>query len=187
MPARRLARSHALRLAVIAAAAAGLLTLAAAAPIPSGPELWNGVKAGATIDQVNDATPQAKPVTTQMLEDGSQSGLSAPALLAGSPAEALFFFRFKGLSAVLVESKALKAGHGPENLAEARRIVALATSQYGAPGRCVDRAQLAALNCTWTTSAIKVVVSYHDFGGGSPALTVLYTPVKPGLPSGRKR
>jgi hypothetical protein len=165
-----------LRLAVIAAGIAGFLTLGAAPAAPTGPDLWNGAMAGATIDQVAAALPQAKPATGQVLEDGSQSGLSAAAQLAGSPAQALFFFRFKGLSAVMIESQAMKPGHGPENLAEARRIVQLATSQYGAPRRCVDRAALAALNCNWTTGQIKVAVSYHDFGGGSPALSVLYSP-----------
>ncbi|HEX4197779.1 MAG TPA: hypothetical protein VHZ26_10085 [Caulobacteraceae bacterium] len=165
-----------MRLAVIAAGSASFLIIGAAPPAPSGPDLWNGAKAGATIDQVAAVAPQAKPAIGQTLEDGSQSGLTAPAELAGSPAEAFFFFRFKGLSAVLVESRALKSGRGPENLAEARRIVQLATSQYGAPRRCVDRAQLAALNCTWTSGGIKVAVSYHDFGGGSPALSVLYSP-----------
>ncbi|HZC17352.1 MAG TPA: hypothetical protein VE309_11375 [Caulobacteraceae bacterium] len=165
-----------MRFAVIVSAVAGLLTMGAAAAAPSGPDLWNGALAGASIDQVAAATPQAKPATGQVLEDGSQSGLSAPAQLAGSPAEAIFFFQVKSLSAVLVESRAMKSGRGPENLAEARRIVGLATSQYGPPQRCIDRAELAALNCTWTTGSIKVAVSYHDFGGGSPALSVLYSP-----------
>lgn len=165
-----------MRLAVIAAGIAGFLTLGAAAAAPTGPDLWNGAQAGATIDQVAAATPQAMPATGQILEDGSQSGLSAPAQLAGAPAEAIFFFRFKGLSAVMIESRALKPGRGPENLAEARRIVQLATNQYGAPRRCVDRPQLAALNCSWRAGSIKVAVSYHDFGGGSPALSVLYSP-----------
>ena len=163
-----------MRVAAIAFGAAALLTMGAAPAVPSGPDLWNGAKAGMTIDQVDALAPQATPATAQRLEDGSQSGLSAPAELAGAPAEAIFFFRYKGLSAVLVESQAMRSGHGPENLAEAKRIVALATSQYGPPQHCITRSELAALNCVWTAGSIKVAVSYHDFGGGSPALSVLY-------------
>ena len=150
------------------------MMMGASAAAPIGPNLWNGAAAGMTIDQVAAVVPQAKPAAGQVLEDGSQSGLSAPAELAGAPAEAIFFFHFKTLSAVLVERQALASGHGPENLAEARRIVALATSQYGRPQSCADRPELAGLDCVWQSGAVKVAVSYHDFGGGSPALSILY-------------
>jgi hypothetical protein len=163
-----------LRLAATVAGFAALLTMGATAAPPTGPNLWNGARAGASIDQVAAAVPEAKPATGQVLEDGSRSGLSAPAELAGAPAEAIFFFRAKALSAVLVERSALQAGHGAENLAEARRVVGLATSQYGPPHRCADRAELAALTCVWTTGPVRVAVSYHDFGGGSPGLSILY-------------
>jgi hypothetical protein len=163
-----------LRLAVAVAAIAALMTIGATAAAPAGPSLWNGVAAGMTIDQVAAAVPQAKPSTGQVLEDRSQSGLSAPAELGGAPADAVFFFRLKSLSAVLIEKRAMPSGRGPGNLVEARRIVALATSQYGAPKSCVDRPELASLNCVWLSGGIKVAVSYHDIGGGSPALSVLY-------------
>jgi hypothetical protein len=164
-----------LRHAVIApVVVAGLLTMGATAAVPTGPILWSGVQAGSTIDQVAAAVPQAKPKTGQGLEDGSLAGLAAPAELAGSPAQAVFFFRGKTLSAVMVESQALSAGHGPQNLAEARRIVGLAKSQYGAPHRCLDRPELAALNCVWTTGPVRIAISYHDFGGGSPGLSIIY-------------
>ena len=163
-----------MRLAATVAGFAALLTMGATVALPTGPNLWNGARAGASIDQVAAAVPQAKPATGQVLEDGSRSGLSAPAELAGAPADAIFFFRGKALSAVLVERSALQAGHGAENLAEARRVVGLATSQYGPPHRCADRAELAALTCIWTTGPVRVAVSYHDFGGGSPGLSILY-------------
>ena len=165
-----------LRIAIVASIAASLLTMGATAATPTRPNLWNGAAAGMTIDQVAAVVPQAKAATGQVLEDGSQSGLSAPAELAGAPAEAVFFFRIKGLSAVLVEKHAMSSGHGPENLAEARRIVALATSQYGRPQSCIDRPELADLDCVWLSGGIKVAVSYHDLGGGSPALSILYRP-----------
>ena len=165
-----------MRLAATASAIAGLLTMGAAAVAPTGPILWGGASTGASIDQVAAAIPQAKPANGQVLEDGSQSGLSAPAQLAGAPADAVFFFRGKGLSAVMIESRAVVAGHGPENLAAARRIVALASSQYGPPRRCAERRELAALDCAWLAGPVRVAVAYHDFGGGSPALSVLYRP-----------
>ena len=167
-----------MRIAAIASGAAALLTMRAAEAGPSRPNLWNGAEAGMTIDRVAAQVPRATPATGQVLEDGSQSGLSAPAELAGAPAEAIFFFRGKGLSAVMVESHAMQSGRGPENLAEARRIVALAASQYGQARKCIERRELAALNCVWTAGSIKVAVSYHDFGGGSPALSVLYRPAR---------
>jgi hypothetical protein len=163
-----------LRFAVVVSAIAALMTMGATAAAPAGPDLWNGATAGMNIDQVAAAVPQAKPGAGQVLEDGSQSGLSAPAELAGAPADAIFFFRLKSLSAVLVEKHAMPSGHGAENLAEARRIVALATGQYGAPKSCVDRPELASLDCVWLSGPIKVAISYHDTGGGSPALSVLY-------------
>jgi hypothetical protein len=165
-----------MRIAAIASGAAALLTMGAAAAVPSGPELWNGAQAGMTIDQVDAVVAQASPANGQTLEDGSQQGLSAPAKLAGAPADAIFFFRNKGLSAILVESRAMRSGHGPENLAEAKSIVALATSQYGSPRSCIVRSELAALNCIWWAGPIQVAIIYRDFGGGSPALSVLYRP-----------
>jgi hypothetical protein len=163
-----------LRLAVAVSAIAALMTMGATVAAPAGPNLWNGAAAGMTIDQVAAAVPQAKPSTGQVLADGSQSALSAPAELAGAPADAVFFFRLKSLSAVLIEKHAMPSGGGPGNLSEARRIVAVATSQYGAPKSCVDRPELASLNCVWLSGAIKIAFSYHDIGGGSPALSVLY-------------
>ena len=148
--------------------------MGATAAVPSGPMLWGGARAGATIDQVAAAIPQVKPLTGQWLEDGSQAGLSAPAQLAGSAAQAVFFFRAKGLSAVMVESHPLVAGHGAENLAQARRIIDMAKSQYGPPKSCVERVELAAVNCVWTTDQIRIALGYHDVGGGSPSLSVLY-------------
>jgi hypothetical protein len=168
-----------LRLAVIASAVAGLSTMGATAAAPSGPLLWGGAQAGATIDQVAAAIPQAKPQTGLVLEDGSQSGLAAAATLAGAPAEALFYFRGKALSAVVVENRALAPGHSRENMAAARRILGLAKSQYGAPHRCIDRPELAALNCIWTTGPVRIAISYHDFGGGSPVLSIIYRPAPP--------
>jgi hypothetical protein len=177
MPPASLSESPSpLRPAAIASAVAGLLSMGAVASVPIGPMLWGGAQAGATIDQVAAAIPQAKPQTGLVLEDGSQSGLAAPAELAGSPAEALFFFRGKALSAVVVENRALVAGHSLENMTEARRVLGLAKTQYGAPHRCIDRPELAALNCVWTTGPVRIAISYHDFGGGSPVLSIIYRP-----------
>src|ERR1700735_25529 len=114
------------------------MTMGATAAPPAGPNLWNGATAGMNIDQVAAAVPQAKAATGQVLEDGSRSGLSAPAEPAGAAADAISLLRARVLSAVLVERGALQAGHGAENLAEARRVVGLATSQYGPPHRCAD-------------------------------------------------
>jgi hypothetical protein len=167
--------SLALRATAIALGLAVLLATCANAADTAAPELWGGVVAGMTIDQVATRLPQAKPSTGQLLEDLSQSALSVPAQLDGAPADAYLFFRGNGLSAVLVERHDLSSGRRAENLAEARRIVTAATSQYGPPKRCVERRELAALGCTWTAGALKVSLAYHDVGGGSPALSVLYS------------
>ena len=151
--------------------AAGVAGAADQAP----PDLWNGAVVGMNIDQVDARFPQAVATSGQSLEDGSQAALTVPAELGGAKADAFFFFRGNSLSAILVESHAVHSGRRADNLIEARRIVAAATSQYGPPKRCIDRPGLAALDCVWTLGALKVSVGYHDIGGGSPALSALYT------------
>jgi hypothetical protein len=142
---------------------------------PAAVDLWNGAAAGMNIDQVAALFPQAAAATNQTLEDGSQSGLSIPAQLGGSPADAIFFFHYNKLTAVLVESRGVRSAERAANLAEARRIVAAAASQYGPPKRCDERPELAALACVWSVGQLAVAVAYHDFGGGSPALSARYS------------
>jgi hypothetical protein len=154
---------------------AALLAAGAASADPKDLDLWNGATAGMTIDQAVAQFPHPTPSTGQTLEDGSQSGLSNAAQLGGTPADAIFFFRGNGLTAVVVESHAVRSGQSAENLAEVRRIIDAATSQYGRPKRCIERLQLAALTCTWTVDALAITVAYHDVGGGSPVLSARYS------------
>lgn len=163
-----------MRSALIARAAAVALAAGAASAQTATPDLWNGAEAGMSIDRVATLFPQANPETGQTREDGSQAGLSIPAQLAGSPAEAVFFFHNRNLSAVIVESQSVQPDRSRENLAETRRIIALATSQYGRPRRCIDRPELAALTCDWVVGGMKVAVSYRDVAGRDPGLSVLY-------------
>ena len=62
----------------------------------------------------------------------------------------------------------------PANLADVQRLIAAATAQYGRPGRCVERPRIAAASCTWTIAGLRVAVGYHDFGGASLGLSVVY-------------
>jgi hypothetical protein len=136
--------------------------------------LWNGAAAGMSVDQVYALFGAAKPETGQVLEDGAMEALSVGATVGGAPADALFFFRGKALDAVLVERSGMRRDQRAQNLAEAARLVNAATTQYGRPNRCVERRDVAAIDCAWIADGLKVAVGYHDFGGGSPALGILY-------------
>ena len=152
--------------------------LAAAAPAlagsPPAAELWNGAAAGMNIDQVFALFPRAEPVTGQTLEDRSVQALALPAKIADTPARALFFFHFRSLDAVVVERQGLRRGEQRRNLAEADRLIALADREYGQPVRCTKRPDIAAVSCLWRANGLEVGLSYHDAGGGSPALSVAY-------------
>jgi hypothetical protein len=162
------------RSALIALAMAALAVSASAAGPPQAPVvLWNGAAAGMSVDQVFALFPAAKPTTGQTLEDGALEALSLDATVDGAPADAVFFFRGKALDAVLVERRNLQRDR-QQNLAEATRLVSAATAQYGRPSRCIERRDIATVDCAWRGGDLKVAVAYHDFGGGSPALSILY-------------
>jgi hypothetical protein len=162
------------RAALIGLALAALIGGHGAAASAPGVDLWNGAAAGMNVDQVYALFGAAKPETGQMLEDGAAEALSVGASVGGAPADALFFFRGKVLDAVLVERRGLRREQREQNLAEAARLVTAATTQYGRPNRCIERRDVAAIDCAWVASGLKVAVAYHDFGGGSPALAILY-------------
>ncbi len=161
------------RATLIGLALASLVAGSGAASAPA-VVLWNGAAAGMTVDQVYALFAGAKPQTGQVLEDGALEALGVDATVGGAPADALFFFRGKALDAVLVERRDMRRDQRAQNLDEAARLVKAATAQYGAPSRCVDRRGVAAIDCAWTSNGLKVAVAYHDFGGGSPALSILY-------------
>jgi hypothetical protein len=162
------------RSALIALAMAAFAVSASAAGPPQTPVvLWNGAAAGMSVDQVFALFPAAKPTTGQTLEDGALEALSLDATVDGAPADAVFFFRGKALDAVLVERRNLQRDR-QQNLAEATRLVSAATAQYGRPSRCIERRDIATVDCAWRGGDLKVAVAYHDFGGGSPALSILY-------------
>ena len=155
---------------ILAGVALLAATQARAAPVV----LWNGAASGMSIDQVYALFPASQPATGQTLEDGAVEALSLPALIDGMPADALFFFRGRDLDAVVVRQEALDRSERSRNLAEAARLVQLASSQYGRPSRCAQRRNIAAVSCRWLAGGLDVGLSYHDFGGGSPALSILY-------------
>jgi hypothetical protein len=162
------------RSALIALAMAAFAVSASAAGPPQTPVvLWNGAAVGMSVDQVFALFPTAKPTTGQTLEDGALEALSLDATVDGAPADAVFFFRGKALDAVLVERRNLQRDRR-QNLAEATRLVSAATAQYGRPSRCIERRDIATVDCAWRGGDLKVAVAYHDFGGGSPALSILY-------------
>ena len=164
------------RSALIGLAVAAVAASAGVASSPPPPVvLWNGAAAGMSVDQVFALFPTAKPMTGQALEDGALEALNLDATVDGAPADAVFFFRGKALDAVLVERRDLQRDRRAQNLAEAARLVSAATAQYGPPGRCIERQNMAAVDCAWRAGGLKVAVAYHDFGGGSPALSILYS------------
>jgi len=164
------------RAALIGLAVAALPASVGAAPPPPTVVLWNGAAAGMSIDQVYALFPASKPATGQTLEDGALQALSLDATIDGAPADALFFFRRKALEAVLVERRIVQRDQRPQNLAEAARLVSAASAQYGRPSRCIEQRNVAAVDCAWRVGGLQVAIAYHDFGGGSPALSILYRP-----------
>jgi hypothetical protein len=159
---------------IVTMAATAVAGVAAAGGLPAPVDLWNGAQAGMSVDAVYALFSGAQPATGQSLENGAIEALSAPATIDGRAANALFFFRDKVLDAVLVEQRDVQRGQRSQNLAEARELVTFATQRYGAPNRCADWRGVAALSCTWRDDGLAVAVSYHDFGGGSPSLSILY-------------
>ncbi len=156
---------------LLALAASSAVRAEAAPPVI----LWNGAAAGMSIDQVYALFPKSKPATGETLADGAVEALSLPALMDGAPADALFFFRGRDLDAVVVRQETLEPGQPARNLAETARLIAMANSQYGPPSRCTQRPDIAAVSCRWRSGDLEVGLGYHDFGGGSPALSILYT------------
>jgi len=173
---RRSTRSEmSLRSALSGLALAALAASAGAASAPPAPVvLWNGAAAGMSVDQVYALFPASQAATGQALEDGALEALSLDATIDGAPAIALFFFRGKTLDAVLVERRAMQRDQRMQNLAEAARLVSAASAQYGRPSRCTRRRDIAAVDCAWRDGDLQVAVAYHDFGGGSPALSILH-------------
>jgi hypothetical protein len=164
-----------LRSALIGLAVAAL---AAAPGVANAPPplvvLWNGAAAGMSVDQVYALFPGSTPAAGQTLEDGALEALSLDATIDGAPADVLFFFRGKTLDAVVVERRNVQRDRRAQNLAEAARLVSAATAQYGRPSRCIQRRDIAAVDCAWRARGLNIAVAYHDFGGGSPALSILY-------------
>jgi len=173
-------RPHLLRIAVASGLAALAIGAAAAtpAPTPAGVDLWNGATLGMNIDTVQALFPASKVWTGQSIENGALAALRAPARLGDAPAQAVFFFHGRSLAAVIVERDQLAASDRAGNLAEARALAAAATRQYGAPAHCTDRPSLAVFDCVWFSGGVRIALGYHDVGGGSPALSVAYGPVR---------
>jgi hypothetical protein len=161
-------------LTAVALTASATVASAAAGSPAVGIDLWKGARVGMSVDQVYALFDSAQPETGQSLANGAVEALSLQATIAGQPADALFFFRDKALDAVLIEQRNVRRDQRPHNLAEARELVSFATLRYGAPGRCADWRQVAALSCTWRVGGLSVGVSYLDFGGGSPRLSIIY-------------
>jgi hypothetical protein len=162
------------RSALIGLATAALAVSAGGAGPPAPVVLWNGAAAGMSVDQVFALFPTAKPATGQTLEDGALEALNLDATIDGAPADAVFFFKGRALDAVLVERRDLQRDRRRQNLAEAARLVGAASAQYGRPSRCIERRDIATVDCAWRGGGLRVAVAYHDFGGGSPALSILY-------------
>jgi hypothetical protein len=175
-------------LALILAAATALPS---APPPPPPPELWHGARAGMTPAQVAALFPQGRgptpsPVKTAFPSPDLVEGPAGPGWVVneevyGHPAVATYYFATGHLLSVVVEVQNLQLRHTRDNVDIAREVETGLTSYYGAPKVCADTGKggLARLDCRWVTDKIQVGLSYVDYGGLSPSLTVATRPRPP--------
>jgi hypothetical protein len=170
-----------------------LATAVAAAPPPPPPpppvELWHGAIAGMSPAQVQALFPGGRapgpalvPTSVpDMVEGGAYAGYLADQEVFGYPAVATFYYQGGHLLQVIVNVQNLELHHTRDNVDIARAIETGLSSYYGPPKVCADtdKKGLARLDCRWTVRSLQVGLSYVDYGGMSPALTIAARPRPP--------
>jgi hypothetical protein len=175
-------------LALILAAATALPP---APPPPPPPELWHGARAGMTPAQVAALFPKGHgplppPIKTafpspNLVEGPAGAGWVVEETVYGYPAVATYYFAAGRLLSVLVDVQNLQLNHTRDNVEVARAVEAGLTDYYGAPKVCADTGKggLARLDCRWVVRNLQVGLSYVDYGGLNPSLTVATRPTPP--------
>lgn len=173
------------------------LILAAATALPPGPppppppELWHGARAGMTAPQVAALFPKGhgftpSPIKTafpspNLVEGGGSPGWVVEEMVYGHPSVATYYFAGGRLLSVLVDVQNMQLRHTRDNVEIARDVENGLTDYYGAPKVCADTGKggLARLDCRWVVRGVQVGLSYVDYGGLSPSLTVAARPMPP--------
>ena len=175
-------------LALLLAAATALPP---APPPPPPPELWHGARAGMTPAQVAALFPKGRGPTApvikdpfpspNMVEGGGGAGWVVDDVIYGHPAVATYYFAAGRLLSVVVDVQNLQLRHTRDNVDVARDVEAGLTNFYGAPKVCADTGKggLARLDCRWVVRNVQVGLSYVDYGGLNPSLTVATRPLPP--------
>jgi len=147
-------------------------------PRPLGPELWRGARIGMPQDDIATLFPKATPSKGEALPSGAKSALILPVDLAGAPASAQFYFTTDGLDTIIIDRPDVAAHKTDDNLAKAHKVIDQLTSEHGAPKSCAERRGVTALTCVWELGQAKILFSYRDIGGATPALSVSYRKLK---------
>jgi hypothetical protein len=172
------------------------LILAAAAALPPPPlpppvELWHGARGGMTPAQVAALFPKGRgftpsPIKTafpspNLVEGGGSPGWVVEEEVYGHPAVATYYFANGHLLSVLVDVQNMQLRHTRDNVDVARDVENGLTEYYGAPKVCADTGKggLARLDCRWVVRGVQIGLSYVDYGGLNPSLTVATRPVPP--------
>lgn len=167
-----------------------LLAAATALPPLPPPELWHGARAGMTPAQVVALFPHGRapapttlgfPPVANAVEGGGAAGYAVDEEVFGHPAVATYYFQAGGLLETIVEVQNLRLRHTRDNVEIARDVQAGLTNFYGPPKVCADtdKRGLARLDCRWVTSSVQIGLSYVDYGGLGPALTVAVRSLPP--------
>jgi hypothetical protein len=172
-------------LALLLAAAAALPSAASSPRPPPAPppELWHGARAGMTPAEVKALFPQARapiainpgpPPIANMVDGGGGAGLAVDEVVFGHPAVATYYFAGGHLLSVIVEVQNMQLRHTRDNVDVAREVQVGLADYYGPPKVCVDtdKRGLARLDCRWVVRGAQVGLSYVDYGGLNPSLSV---------------
>jgi hypothetical protein len=159
----------------------------AVAPIPK-LELWRGAMLGMTPDQVKTLFPAGHPPTPigkagglPAQDDGAQPLWQMADQVYGRSGVATFFFRDNRLVSLTVDLNAVKPHATIGNMEDARALETAFSGYYGKPKLCFDRTAggLDQVDCRWQGHGLRIGLSYQDFGGASPYMSVAIRPVPP--------
>jgi len=161
----------------------------ASAPLPQ-IELWRGAALGMTLDQVKTlfanghfpyALGGAKYPPAE--DDGTDALWQTSDQVYGRAGIATFFFRGGRLASVTVKLSDIKPHATIGNMGDARALETAFSGYYGKPKLCFDSTArgLDQVNCRWEGHGLRIGLSYEDFGGASPYMTIAIRPVPPPL------
>jgi hypothetical protein len=154
------------------------ITLAGAAALAQGLDLWRGAKVGMSADEVQRLFPRAgSPSKPTILTGGQMDRLQLePIDLDGRPATAHFYFAGPQLVAVELTASGFKSGEPAHNIERAKRIAAGYSATYGQGYDCGDKSlgDIAAYECKWLKGRLSIQLWYMDVAGQAPLFYIAY-------------